>query len=655
MIRTAVLALLCCAIIFPGAAQSKKKNSSSDNSITVFSVNNKAVPAAEFIYLYSKNPQSNADAYTEKKILEYLDLLINFKLKVEEAKYRGLDTTQAFKKEFGQYKEELRKPYLPDATLIDSLVKMTYERLKHEVRAVHILIKVKADASPEDTLKGFNRIMEIRQKVVAGEDFETAASNYSEEPSAKVTKGDLGYFTALQMVYPFENTAFTTKVGDISQPIRTQFGYHILKVYDKRAAQGEVEVSHIMIRTGADQDNTKAKNTIFDVYDKLRGGVAWDELCKEYSQDPGSKDAGGKLRPFGTGVMRNVPEFERVAFSLEEPGDISDPFQTQYGWHIIKLERKIPLASFEDLAPTLKNQVARDERTQVSKQALQAKLRRDLHFQEDAAIKTKVLALSDSTLSKGTWKAPTFPKADKQMLFSIDKKKYSVKDFFTYAQRNQRPTNQSPQKYLEQLYNNYVDASILEKQEAKILANNPDYGYLLKEYYEGILLFEIMEDEVWNKASEDSLGQVKYFEGHTSEYQAGDRVKATIYTSSAPVQWDAIKATLEKGQEEEIQKMLFDQHIKYESGFFKKDDKAILTKIPWSVGMHPAENNGIYYLAWLKSVLPAGNMSFEEARPAVISDYQNFLEKGWVEQLKKKYSVKVNEKGKQYILQKLKK
>jgi peptidyl-prolyl cis-trans isomerase SurA len=655
MIRTIVLALFCCAIILPGIAQSKKKKSTDENGSTVFSVNNKPVTAAEFIYLYSKNPQSNADAYAEPKILEYLDLLINFKLKVEEAKRRGLDTTQAFKKEFNQYKEELRKPYLPDATLTDSLVKMTYERMKQEVRAAHILIKVKADAAPEDTLKAFNQITEIRKKIIAGEDFETVAFNSSEDQSAKVNKGNLGYFTALQMVYPFENAAYTMKVGDISQPIRTQFGYHILKVFDKRAAQGEVEVAHIMIRTGADQDNTKAKNTIFDVYDKLRGGVAWDEACKEYSQDPGSKDAGGKLRPFGVGVMGNVPEFERVAFALEEPGDISDPFQTQYGWHIVKLERKIPLAALEELSATLKSRVARDERTQVSKQALQLKLRQELQLKEDVTIKAKVLALSDSTLSKGTWKAPAFPKSDKQMLFSIEKKKYSVKDFLVYAQANQRPSNQSPQKYLEQLYNNYVDASILDKQEEKILANNPDYGYLLKEYYEGILLFEIMEDEVWNKASEDSLGQVKYFEGHTADYQAGERVKATIYTSNAPMEWDAIKSTLAKGSEDEVQKTLVDQHIKYESGFFKKDEKAILSKIPWSEGMHPAENNGIYYLAWLKSILPAGNMSFEEARPAVISDYQNFLEKGWVDQLKKKYSVKVNEKGKQYILQKLKK
>ena len=176
MIRTVVLALFCCALVIPGLTQSKKKKST-EESLSVFSVNNKSVSAAEFMYLYNKNPQSNADAFSEQKILEYLDLLVNFKLKVEEAKRRGLDTTQAFKKEFNQYKEELRKPYLPDATLTDSLVKMTYERLKEEVLASHILIKVKIDAAPADTLKAFNRIGEIRKKILAGEDFETAAIN----------------------------------------------------------------------------------------------------------------------------------------------------------------------------------------------------------------------------------------------------------------------------------------------------------------------------------------------------------------------------------------------------------------------------------------------------------------------------------------------
>jgi peptidyl-prolyl cis-trans isomerase SurA len=655
MIRIAALLLLCSATLIPGLAQTKKQNAAkSEEGITVFSVNKKPVTAAEFIYLFSKNPQQTPDEYSEKKILEYLDLLINFKLKVEEARKRGLDTTAAFVREYNQYKDELRKPYLPDASLTDSLVKLTYNRMKEEVKASHILINVKPDAPPADTLAAYNKLIDLRNKVLAGENFEQLATLYSEDPSAKTNQGSLGYFTALQMVYPFENAAFTTPVGSVSMPLRTRFGYHILKVFDRRPAQGEVEVSHIMIRTGTDKDNEKAKNAVFDVYDKIQAGVAWEELCKEYSEDPGTKDTGGKLRPFGVGVMGNVPEFERVSFSLEEPGDISDPFQTQYGWHIIRLERKIPLASFEELAPTLKNRVTRDERTQVSRQALQTKLRKDLGFTENAAVKKKALSLADSSLLQGKWKMPVQPKK-KEALFSLTGASYSLTDFLQYAQKNQRTSNLSPENYMEQLYNNYVEVCINEKQEEKILREHPEYGFLLKEYYEGILLFEIMEDEVWNKASADSAGQAKYYEEHKTEYQTGERVKAVLYSSASSADLEAIRPAIEKGDDSHILGQIAEKRIKTEAGYFKKEDKAVLGKISWAEGVYSAENNGIYYLAWLKNILPAGVMSFEEARPAIISDYQNYLEKRWVEDLKKKYAVKVNEKGKQYILQKLRK
>jgi peptidyl-prolyl cis-trans isomerase SurA len=656
MMRSVVLMLFCSVMIVPAFAQSKKqKKTNAPKSITVFSVNGNPVTAAEFIYLYRKNHQNKTEDYTPEKIQEYLDLFVNFKLKVEEARKRGMDTTAAFAKEFQQYKEELRKPYLPDATLTDSLVKLTYNRMKEEVKAAHILINVKPDASPEDTLKAYTRIREIRSKILAGEDFGTAAEQYSEDPSAKTNKGNLGYFTAMQMVFAFENAAFQTKKGEISQPVRTRFGYHLVKVIDRRPAQGEVEVAHIMLRTGEEKDAVKVKNAIFEIYDKLQAGVKWEELCKEFSEDPGSKENGGKLRPFGVGAMANVPEFERMAFSLRQPGDISDPFQTQYGWHIMKLERKIPLQPFEEMSSSLKSRVTRDERTQVSKQAMQAKLRKEFLFTENAAAKAKVIATADSSLQKATWKAPVFPRTEKEPLFTLLGKNYTASDFLAYAEKHQRPNTLAPGKYMEQVYNNYVDACILDKQEEKIVRENPEYSFLVKEYYEGILLFEIMEREVWNKASADSVGQVHYFEAHTADYQAGERVKAALYSSAAAADLEALRPAVQKADEAKIQEMVSAKRIKSESGFYKKDDKAVLGKISWTEGVHSAENNGMYYLAWLKNILPPGPMSFEEARPAVISDYQTYLEKSWIEGLKKKYPVKVNEKGKQYILQQLKK
>lgn len=651
MIRLAILVLLGSATISFSFAQSKKQKSTPVQNL--FTVNKKAVTTDEFIYLYKKNHQNKAEDFTNEKIQEYLDLFINFKLKVEEAKARGLDTTQAFIREFNQYKEELRKPYLPDTKLTDSLVHLTYNRMKEEVKASHILINVKPDASPQDTLKAYNRIIEIRNKIKAGEDFGMAASQFSEDPSASTNKGNLGYFTALQMVYPFETAAYNTKVGEISMPVRSRFGYHIIYVTDRRPARGEVEVSHIMIRTGDDKDNEKAKNTIFDLYDQLQGGVKWEELCKQYSEDPGSKDNGGRLRQFGTGAMANIPEFERIAFSLTKPGEISDPFQTQYGWHIVRLERKIPLATFEELSASLKGRVNRDERTQLSKQVLGAKLRKEFEYTEMPLVKSKVLALADTSIRKGKWKAPVYPNEQKEVLFTLTDKKYTVHEFLSYAQKNQKSTAQAPEKYLEELYNHFVDANILALQEEKIMREHPDYNYLLKEYYEGILLFDIMEKEVWNKASADSAGQYQYYNAHVSNYQTGERAKASFYFTASSGFVEKLKPLLQAGDEKAISEFVAQNKLKTETGYYKKEEKTILQKVPWAAGVHSTENNGMYYLVWIRNILSPGAMSFEEARPAVISDYQTYLEKNWVQQLKKKYSVKVNEKGKKYIFQSL--
>jgi peptidyl-prolyl cis-trans isomerase SurA len=653
MLKRAALLLICSGILSLAFAQSGTNRQKKDKPVVVFSIARDVVTGDEFLYLYNKNHQNKEQDFTEQKIQEYLSLFINFKLKVHEARGRGMDTTAAFVKEYNSYRDELRKPYLPDAKLTDSLMRLTYERLKEEVNASHILISVKPDAPPEDTLKAYTKIMDIRNKILQGEDFAKAAKSYSDDESAKVNEGNLGYFTSLQMVYPFETTAYQTPIGQISLPVRTRFGYHIIKVFDRREARGEVEVAHIMVRTGDQKDNEKTKNTIFAVYEQLQAGVKWDDLCNEYSEDPATKENGGKLRPFGTGGMAAVPEFERMAFQLEKPGEISDPFQTQYGWHILRLEKKIPLQSFDVMQASLKNRVTRDERTALSKQALQVKLRKEYQFSENAETKKKVLALTDSSLQRGSWKPPVFPNADKQILFSVLGKGYTVKEFFTYVQETQKANAQSPAKILEQLYNNYADAIIFEKVEEQIIRNNPTYRYLLKEYYEGILLFEIMENEVWNKAAEDSAGQHTYYKNHLADYQAVERAKTMIYSSNSKEVVTQLKNLLTTGDEKSAEDLVSGKKVKVESGYFMKEDKAILQKVPWEKGLYSVENNGMYYLAWLKDILPPGPKSFEEARPAIISDYQAFLEKMWLEQLRKRYTVKVNEKGKQYILQQL--
>jgi len=644
MIRSIAAILLVGSLCIHGYSQSKKPQ-------VLFSIKSEAVTADEFMYLYKKNHQSKDD-YTNAKIEEYINLFINFKLKVAEARQRGIDTTAAFVKEFNSYKDELRKPYLPEGKIVDSLVKVTYARLQEEIRASHILINAKPDASPADTLKAYNKAMEIKMRALKGEDFGSLAEATSEDPTAKINKGDLGYFTALQMVFPFENAAYAGKKGDVVGPVRTRFGYHIIKVVDRKPARGEVEVSHIMIRTG-ERDEASAKNLIFEIHDQLQGGMSWTDLCKQYSEDASTKNDGGKLRPFGVGAMNSVPEFERVSFSLRKEGEISDPFQTQYGWHVIRLERKIPLPSFEQSAVSLKGRVARDERVQISRVALLNKLKADFAFTENALVKMKVFSAADTSLTKGRWKiANLLP--DKEVLFSVQAKNISVKDFIQYVRLNQKPNGLTPEKYIDQLYTTYVEQTINLQLEEKIIKDHPDFELLLKEYYEGILLFDIMEKEVWKKASEDSVGQHNFFDQNKQKYTAGERVHAVIFSTTSANVIENLKQSVEKSDTLSIQKILASRTVRQETGTFQRTDRPVLAKIDWRVGLYAVENNGTQYLVHVKSMVSPGALSFEEARTSVVSDYQDYLEKTWIEQLKKKYPVKVNVKTKNYVLEKLK-
>lgn len=656
MMKKIVIILFCSlslAFVYgQGKKKKQKKSSSAKKTAVLFTVNNEPVRSEEFIYLYNKNHQSKPDEYTEASILEYLDLFINFKVKVAEAKHRGMDTTQAFIKEYTSYRNELLKPYLPDTKIIDSLVTLTYNRLKEEVRASHILIKVPADAPPADTLAAYRKIMALKKRIEEGEDFGELATAHSEDESARMNHGDLGYFTALRMVYPFETAAYTTPVGQVSNPFRTQFGYHLVTVVDRQPSRGEVEVSHIMIRTGPGKDATEAKNLIFNIYDQLTAGAPWDELCRQFSEDQSSKEQGGRLRPFGVGVMAAVPEFEKAAFALKEPGDLSDPIKTAYGWHIIRLEKKTELPPLSEIEAELKSRVAKSDRLQVSKEAWQEKLRRSYKFSENQAVKERVMALADSSLTQAAWRAPAYPQAEKEMLFSLQGQGYPVSDFLAYVEKNQT-RGLAPAVSMDRLYTAYVDSCIMALLEKKIAEENPDFGMLLNEYYEGILLFEIMEDEIWNKAAEDTAGLHLFYDKNKSAYKAEERANTDLYSAATNDFVPELKTLINQHDTTKIKQYAALHKLRHEVGLYEKADKAVFSKAPWQTGIYSAETNGMYYLAWIHSIQPPGLKTFDEARAAVIADYQQELEETWIAALKKKYPVKINEKSKRYVLEKL--
>ena len=350
------------------------------------------VPANEFAYVYRKNNATAADYGTRPSVTEYLDLYTNFRLKVLEAEKKGLDTTQAFKRELDGYRQQLAQPYLTEKSVTDQLVREAYDRMGQEVNASHILIRVAPDATPADTLVGYQKISKIREQLQGGEDFAKLAGEVSEDPSAKQNGGKLGYFTAMQMVYPFETAAYKTAPGQLSLPVRTRFGYHVIKVNDRRPAQGEIKVAHLMVRVNANapkNDSLTARKKADELYARLKKGENWDKLVAQFSEDAGSAANGGELPPFGTGRM--IPSFEETAFKMQKPGDIAPPVQTPYGWHIIKLIEKQPVATFAEVEPTLKGKVAKDSRSELNRAAFLKRIRQEDQFVEVAPVKAYAL------------------------------------------------------------------------------------------------------------------------------------------------------------------------------------------------------------------------------------------------------------------------
>jgi peptidyl-prolyl cis-trans isomerase SurA len=443
---------------------------------------------------------------------------------------------------------------------------------------------------------------------------------------------------------------FQHQVGNISSVVRTRFGYHLIKVKDRKPSRGEVEVSHILLRAGGDEGALRSK--AFSVHDQLRGGRSWDEVCKEFSDDKNTSEQGGKLRPFGVGALASVPEFEAMAFSMQQPGEISDPFQSALGWHIIRFERKIPLPSLKEMDASLRRRLGRDERVQQSQQAQKTARRKKFQFVEQRETLEKILAKADSSLTKANWTYKPEAALGSQQLFSVGSTPYTVNQFVSFVQKNQKPTRLAPRAYAQQLYDEWTEEKIQTAEEEKLKQENPDFKNLLTEYYEGILLFEIMEKEVWNKASEDTVGQKKFYDANKSKYQAGDRVEARYFATNDKKIITETLAKINKGDTlstADLRKFKSVQNFR----MYEKKDSKVMDQVTWVSGLHQADVDGLHYLVEIKRLVPPGVKEFNEARAQVIADYQDELEKQWVAGLRQKYPVKINKKGKKAVVAEL--
>lgn len=621
-----------------------------DNDPVLMTVGKRNIRKSEFEAVYHKN-NNNAKA-DEKALNEYLELYTNFRLKVAEAEELGLDTTEAFKSELKGYRQQLAQPYLTDNEVTENLIKEAYERSKYDIKASHILVKVDENALPKDTLAAYNKALKIRERLLKGENFEKVAKEVSDDPSAKDNGGNLGYFTALQMVYPFENAAYNTKVGEVSMPVRTRFGYHILKVFDKRDARGQILTAHIMASTRGMQtaaDTLAAKQKLEEIQAKIKQGVDFAELAKQFSDDPGSASKGGQLPWFGTGKM--VPEFEEAAFQLKNNGDVSDIIQTKFGFHIIKRLDYKPLPSFDEIKAELKQKIAKDTRSQKSRESFIERIKKEYGFKENLKNRDEFIKVIDSTFFKGEWKAEKAAKLNKE-LFSIGNKKYTQTDFAKFIESQQSTQPATDYKLLiEKLYKNFTDKAVIDYEDEQLENKYPDFRNLMNEYRDGILLFELTDKKVWSKAVKDTAGLEAFYNANKDKFMWGERLEADIFYCKDEATAAKTRKLVEKGLKkgynvEEIQKQINTDsqlNLKVVSGKFSKGDNKIIDSIDWNVGLTKNQNvdNQIVFVNVKRKIAPEPK-TLKEARGVVTAEYQNQLEKEWLKELKAKYPVNIN-------------
>jgi peptidyl-prolyl cis-trans isomerase SurA len=621
------------------------------NKEVLFTIDNHPYYTDEFIRIYNKNLDLVKDD-SQKDLDKYLELFLGYKLKVEKANKLGLQNSATYQNELKSYRNQLSKNYINDSKVTNELVQEAYNRMTKEVRASHILILVDEGASPEDTLKAFNKIKDIKNRLNAGEDFVKVAQQFSEDPSVKENNGDLGYFSAFRMVYPFENAAFNTNVGEVSKPFRTRFGYHLVKVLDKRDNRGEVTVAHIMIAKPSTPDaqlEAKAKQTIDDIYQKIQQGEGFESLANQFSEDKSSAPKGGVLQRFGSGQLSSE-EFENVAFSLQNKNDISKPFQSQFGWHIVKLIDKYPVQSLADMKNELEEKVRKDERSLLITNSLAKKLRAKYPQTKDSKVLASVKKTITDDFYAQTWEIPANLKDYNKTILTINNsKQVSAVAFlnFIYAQQKSKIKTKPISKLVDELFEKFIDEQVTTYYNENLENEFPEFKYVMDEYRDGLLLFDLMDKEIWTKAKTDTLGLSNYFNQNIKNYQWKKRFDVNIFSSTDKDVIAKAKKFLEKGKSIDYIKEKLNKdgkiNIMVKSGLFEEDYDILPQFTNLSKGISNIVTKDQYhFVVEVKEVKQPEAKKLTDCTGKAINDYQQYLESNWVNELKKEFDIKVN-------------
>lgn len=605
------------------------------------------VTAGEFMRMYRKiyNPSDTGD------FNNYLEQFIVFKLKVADAISKGYDTTKAFRTELQGYRDQVAKNYLTDKNVKEEILKRSYEKTLKEINAWHILVSCPPNSSPEDTLAAFKKALEIRARIISGEPFEQVARSASDDPSAIYNGGNLGYITAFQMITPFEEAVYNMKKGELSNPVRTPYGYHIIKVADIRPSRGKIKVAHIMrsVPPNAPEQVAKAaEDTIKYIYKKLLEGASFSDLAMKYSDHKESAARGGELNWFGAGEI--ISEFAEAAFSLEKNGDFTPPVKTIYGWHIIKrLDKKDP-PSYEEARSQLESKIDETWLNSLATRSMVNSLKQEYKFRLNTTALNWFLENTDTLIIRGLSKYDrgAIPSGT---LYTFDGQKFSNVDFARYIESRASSNNtEEPANFVNKLAETCITDHILRYENSLLEKKYPEFRYLVNEFHDGILLFEISKEKIWDRAQNDTSGLKKYYEENKQRYPGKKSFTGMIYVcmekAKAGKFYKAARKYVKKPDFEKKLQAMFnagsDTIIKVYKGVFQEGDSLLPENLKWEEGLHETEIKGFPSVIVITKINPASPLPLNEVMGEISSEYQNFLESEWIKQLKEKYPVRIN-------------
>ncbi|MBQ9201262.1 MAG: peptidylprolyl isomerase [Bacteroidales bacterium] len=602
----------------------------------VMTINGKPVGQGEFEYIWKKNAANNVE--DDLSFDDYVDMFVVFKLKVAEAEAAGLDTTASFISELKGYRSQLTPPYLTDAQAEQALLREAYDMTRTYVDLGHILIALPTDARPADTLKAFQKAMELHHRILAkGGDFARIAREESEESSAQ-NDGLLGTTVASRYIIPFARTAMSLDKGQVSLPFRSRFGYHIIKLYDKFEVPGQYASGHILKMLGpasTDEERQAARNEILDIYTQLQAGTPFETIAGSARNDDNYvREREGRYEPLRAGSLPY--DYEKNVFALKD-GAYSQPFQTSYGWHIVKRYAVLPHPTQAELEKELKTAVSRDQRAQEGKKSLSRKLQQQYH-----------LSINKPALAAFIEKASAHPTVDESLKAEIqslstlavcDGFRLTADDFLSFLSEKA-----SRQNDLCAAWEELLDERILRYEDSRLEVKYPDFGHLMQEYHDGILLFEISNRDVWEKGANDLQGQAAYFKAHRKSYTwEAPRFKgAVISCTNAPLAAQ-VRKTVKKLPADSIGAVLNRLYnrdsiqVKVVQGLFAQGDNPTIDQVVFHTGSWTPEAKYPVVLKNGKTLKAPEEAA--DIKGQVITDYQNELEQKWVEALRKKYPV----------------